>query len=198
MTDPVVCAAIIAGGASRRMGTSKALLEFEGQPLVARVAGVLRPLFPELVVVTANEAIATAAGLLAIPDIISGKGPLGGVHAALEYFDIPTFCVGCDYPFLQPEIIRFLCTSFENCDVLAPRVDSRMEPLHAIYSPACLGILNEELQKPRVSSVERVLSPLKLRFIEEDKLREYDPELKFLTNLNTPGEARAAGISGML
>ena len=198
MPGPVACAAIIAGGASRRMGTDKALLDFEGQPLVARVAGVLRLLFPKVVVVTADQSVSRAANFPAIRDVFPDKGPLGGVHAALEYFKAPTFCVACDLPFLNQNVIRFLCESFDNCDVLAPRINSRMEPLHAIYAPTCLPILETALQNERVPRVERVLAPLSMRFIEEEELRKFDPELKFLTNLNTPEEARAAGISGML
>jgi molybdopterin-guanine dinucleotide biosynthesis protein A len=191
-------AAIIAGGASRRMGSCKALLDFQGQPLIAHVAGVLRPLFKDVVIVSADEAVARAARLPAIPDIFSGKGPLGGVHAALEYSGATTFCVACDLPFLQPDVIRFLCENFSECDVLAPRVHTRMEPLHAVYAPSCLPTLQTALQNERVPRVEKVLAPLRLCFIEENELRQFDPDLKFLTNLNTPEEARAAGISGML
>jgi molybdopterin-guanine dinucleotide biosynthesis protein A len=191
-------AAIIAGGASRRMGSCKALLDVGGQPLIARVAGVLRPLFQEVIVVTTIEAVARAARLPAIPDIFPDKGPLGGVHAALEYSGAATFCVACDLPFLQPDVIRFLCERFHECDVVAPHINSRMEPLHAVYAPSCLATLEAALQNERVPRVEKVLAPLRLRFIEESELRQFDPELKFLTNLNTPEEARAAGISGML
>ncbi|MBA3282918.1 MAG: NTP transferase domain-containing protein, partial [Acidimicrobiia bacterium] len=40
-TCPVVTGAVLCGGASRRMGEPKALVEIDGQPLAARVAAAL-------------------------------------------------------------------------------------------------------------------------------------------------------------
>lgn len=189
MPLPVTCAALIAGGASRRMGFNKALALFEGEPLIARVAAVLNPLFPNIVVVTADSAVEAACGLPAIRDIYPDKGPLGGVHTALTHFNQPVFCVACDLPFLRADVIQWLCESVPPaCDVYAPRVDGRMEPLHAVYAPACLEVLNRELQKPRVGNVESVLASLRICDAGETDLCRLDPELKFLTNLNTAQE----------
>jgi molybdopterin-guanine dinucleotide biosynthesis protein A len=192
---PVSHAAIIAGGASRRMGTNKALLPFEGEALIARIARVLRPLFAEVLVVTADEQLARAANLFATPDIFPAKGPLGGVHAALKYCGAPTFCVACDLPFLNPEIIRFLCEQFVDCQVLAPRIAGHMEPLHAIYAPSILPILESVLAKESVPRVERSLAATRVKFIGENELKVFDADLKFLTNLNTPQDAHNAGFS---
>jgi molybdopterin-guanine dinucleotide biosynthesis protein A len=191
MPQTIPHAAIIAGGASRRMGFPKALLPFEGEVLIARIARVLRPLFDEVLVVTDDQEVARAANCATVPDIFPGKGPLGGIHAALEYFKAPAFCVACDLPFLRADVIADLCEGFENCDVLAPRVQARMEPLHAIYAPSCLPVMSAALQNPRIGNVERVLAPLRLLFVDEDELRRFDPDLKFFTNVNTPREWRA-------
>jgi molybdopterin-guanine dinucleotide biosynthesis protein A len=193
MPQTISHAAIIAGGASRRMGFPKALLPFEGEVLIARIAGILRPLFDEVLIVTNDEEVARAANCAAVPDIFPGKGPLAGIHAALEYFKAPAFCVACDLPFLRADVIADLCKEFENCDVLAPRVAGRMEPLHAVYAPSCLPVMSAALQNPRVGNVERVLAPLRLLFVDEAALRRFDKDLKFLTNVNTPQEWRAVG-----
>ncbi len=199
MPGPVSRAAIIAGGASQRMGRNKALLRLDGEFLITRVARVLRPLFEEVIVVARSHDIAHAAQLLLIPDTFSGKGPLDGIHAALEYFQSPTFCVACDLPFLRADVITFLCARFQNheraIDVLAPRVKGRMETLHAIYTPSCLPVIKREMQNERVRSAERVLASLRLQFVEEGELREFDADLKFLTNVNTPADAERAGFS---
>ncbi len=191
----VRCAAIIAGGASRRMGQNKALLEFEYQPLIARVAGVLRELFSEIILVTCDAKIARAANLPPIPDIYENKGPLGGIHAALSHFQKPTFCVACDLPFLNADAIEFLCAQLKNHDAALPQIQNRVEPLHAVYTPSCLPIFETELQNERARSVSGVLQTLNVRLVEENELRVFDADLKFLTNLNTPDEARAAGLT---
>lgn len=196
-------AAIIAGGASRRMGTNKALLKIEGEPIVARVARVLRPLFAEIVIVSSNLDIARAAALPAIPDEISGRGPLGGIHAALRYFGEPTFCIACDMPFLNAAAIEFLCARFEDCssdcDAVLPRLKSsgaqRGEPLHAVYAPSCMAFFEEEFKRERVRSVEGVLEDARLRFVEEDELRAFDGALGFLRNWNSPQDAQHDGFT---
>ena len=194
MNKSVSHAAIIAGGASRRMGFPKALLQLDGEFLIARVARVLAPLFPEVIVVARDESLARATNLVAIPDVFPNKGPLGGVHAALSYFQNPTFCVACDLPFLNLEVIRFLCAQFENCEVLAPRVDGRIETLHAIYAPSILPVLEREFKYEKVRSAERVLAAARVKFVEANELKTFDADLKFLTNLNTPEDARRAGM----
>ena len=195
----VRCAAIIAGGASRRMGQNKALLSIEGEPLVARVSRIIQPLFSEIVVVTSDSAVARATNLSAIPDAISGRGPLSGIHAALKHFNAPAFCVACDMPFLNAPAIEFLCAQLQDSDAVLPRVETsgtkRAEPLHAVYAPSCLPFLEAEFACERVRPVEGVLENARLRFVEEDQLRVFDGELRFLRNWNYPHDACADGFA---
>jgi molybdopterin-guanine dinucleotide biosynthesis protein A len=71
----------------------------------------------------------------------------------------------------------------------------RAEPLHAVYTSRCLPIFETELRNERARSVSGVLQSLDARFVAESELRIFDVDLKFLTNLNTPQEARAAGLA---
>lgn len=195
----VHCAAIIAGGASRRMGTHKALLEIEGEKLIARIAGVLRALFPRIIVVTSDSQIAQAAGLPAIADEIPRRGPLGGIHAALRHFNEPVFCIACDMPFVNAGAIEFLCLQYDNCDAVLPTTENdgakRAEPLHAVYAPACLPIFEAEFESERVRPVERVLAEARVKCIEARELRVFDEELRFLRNWNTPQDALDDGTA---
>lgn len=192
-------AAILAGGASRRMGQPKALLTLEGEPLVMRLARVLGSLFQELIVVTSDDEIARVSGLASVADIFPGKGPLGGIHAALAHFQQPTFCLACDLPFLNPRAIEYLCAGLEDNDAVLPRTGenkgARAEPLHAVYAPNCLPVFEQELQSERARPIERVVEPLQVRFLAEQELRLFDSKLKFLSNINTPDDARKAGIT---
>lgn len=76
----VECAAILAGGQSSRMGRDKALLPWQGQPLVAHIAAILEPLFPRLCIVTAKAEVARAASLLAVPDECPPAGRCFCIH----------------------------------------------------------------------------------------------------------------------
>lgn len=181
----VQCAAILAGGQSRRMGENKALLEVGGEPLIARVANVLRPLFPNIIVVTGDAATANASGLPAIPDAVSARGPLSGLHAALTHNQAPTFCVACDMPYLNADFIVWMRDYFPSCDVFAPRLDDHWEPLHAIYAPSCLPRFEAELARERPASLQKLLSELQTRAVPDGVAARFDPQLQMFANWNT-------------
>ncbi len=76
--------AVLAGGASSRMGSDKAFIEIEGEPMVARAAGALRAAgAAPVLVVGGDHARLSALGLDHVPDRHPGEGPLGGVITAL-------------------------------------------------------------------------------------------------------------------
>jgi molybdopterin-guanine dinucleotide biosynthesis protein A len=179
-------AAIIAGGASRRMGREKALLQVEGELLVARTAGTLRPHFADVIVITARPEVAAAAGATAVADLFHGKGPLAGIHAALKHFQQPIFCVACDMPYLNAGLIRFLCAQLEDEDAVVPRVAGRLQPLHATYSPRALPAIEGALGRDRVPPFEALMAGWRVRWIEEDEVTRFDPLLRSFENWNTP------------
>lgn len=96
--------AILAGGASRRFGTDKALALLDGKPLIAHVIDRLRPQVAAVVVVGRDQSDARS-----IPDLPQpGLGPLGGLNAALalaaaEGFDA-VLTSGCDLPRLPLDL----------------------------------------------------------------------------------------------
>jgi molybdopterin-guanine dinucleotide biosynthesis protein A len=180
------CAAIVAGGASRRMGTPKALIEVEGSPLIARIAATLREVFLEIVVVTSDERFAQAANARAIADVFPDRGVLGGLHAALHHFKEPVFCVACDLPYLRADVLQ-LFTSHRGADAFVPRINGRVEPLHASYTPRVLPVFERSLHSESPPPVETVLSGCSVRWLDAE-LRAFDKDLQFLTNWNSPND----------
>lgn len=86
MSDgPRIVGAVLCGGASRRMGTDKALLLVEGVAMARRVADALRAGGCEQVVAIGGDTERLAAlGLDVVPDETPGEGPLGGILTALH------------------------------------------------------------------------------------------------------------------
>ena len=168
------------------MGTPKALLMLDSQPLIARATAVLRPLFETIIVVTSDQSIAAAAGVAAISDIYPAKGPLAGIQAVLHHLQRPAFCVACDMPYLNAAFIRHLCAQLENHDAAVPRLNSFGEPLHAVYSPSCLPLFESELQQPRARPFDAILQNLRVLYIGAEEARRFDPQLRMFENWNTP------------
>lgn len=190
MNPQVECAAILAGGKSSRMGREKALLPFDNQPLIARAASVLRPIFPRLCVVTSRPEVARAAGCEAIADGFPGRGPLAGIHAALSYFQSPVFVFACDMPFLCAPFIEWMSRDFD-APARVPLGEGGFEPLHAVYSPGCLPIFENHLRgDAKMPPLRRVLEEVGAQFVPLETARSFDPTLSCFTNWNTPGDTQ--------
>ena len=81
--------AVLAGGRSSRFGSDKVLARFGGEPLLARLLRLLRPLCSELLVVAKETApyagIALSSGARLLTDASERKTPLSGLSAALDH-----------------------------------------------------------------------------------------------------------------
>jgi molybdopterin-guanine dinucleotide biosynthesis protein A len=187
-----VTGAVLAGGRSRRMGSNKALLPCGGQRLIEHVLDVLRPLFPELLIAANEPAPYAALGVPVHPDRIPDKGPLGGIYTALASSSHPrTFCLACDMPLANAAVIARLCSLAPAFDVVVPHSPKGYEPLHAVYSRACLPALEVMLRKERLR-VDELFSAVRVYRVDVEDLRPLDPRLTSFLNVNTPAELAAA------
>ncbi|HWD09331.1 MAG TPA: molybdenum cofactor guanylyltransferase, partial [Actinomycetota bacterium] len=86
MSGLVLSGVILAGGGSRRMGRDKAVLVYEGEPLVVRVARRLASVCDDVVVASGDGARLgdLGPGLAQVADALAGAGPLAGIVAGLE------------------------------------------------------------------------------------------------------------------
>lgn len=140
-----VSAAILAGGAGRRMGTDKAMLPLRGRPLIQETADALRGRFAEAFIVGGRAYAFT--GLPSYPDRVRGGGPLAGIAAALAVSSRETlFVVACDIPDLDFDLIDRLLSFPAGFDCSVPRVGAdRYEPLFAVYRKSALPAVDAAL-----------------------------------------------------
>ena len=125
---------ILAGGASRRMGRDKALVDLGGRPMAEWVAGAMSG-FDQVVMVGRRRG---AAGLEAIPDLHLGPaGPLNGLQTALATFGRPVVAVAVDQPLVRAETLARLA-ELAAANQTAICVDERPQVTCAAYSPDCL------------------------------------------------------------
>jgi molybdopterin-guanine dinucleotide biosynthesis protein A len=127
--------AVLTGGASRRMGADKALLEVHGVTLVRRVADALTAAGADRVVAVGGDIGGLRSeGLEAVPDQHPGEGPLGGILTALAATDADVVVVlACDLPAADPAAITAVVEALGQADVAAPWHDGRHELLHAAW-----------------------------------------------------------------
>lgn len=90
-------AILLAGGASRRMGQDKALLDWHGVPLLQHLASQLQPHFGE-VLISGDPARYAFTGLRVVEDLQPEQGPLMGVYSALSASRAPwNLVLACDF-----------------------------------------------------------------------------------------------------
>ena len=83
-----IVGAVLCGGASRRMGRDKALVEVDGVALARRVGDALTAGGCARVVAVGGDADALGRlGLVTVADRWPGEGPLGGLVTALDALD---------------------------------------------------------------------------------------------------------------
>lgn len=188
---------INAGGASRRMGTPKALLPApgSGEPLIRHIAARLLPLAGDLLVVANDPAVAKAVQPLparVLTDAWPETGPLGGLATGLAAGYGWCICVACDLPFVQPAVFRYLLgLCGDEWDAVVPVVGGRAQPLHALYHRRLLPAVEAALQTGK-RRMDSFLPQARTRFVGEDELLPIDGALRSFVNVNTPDEWAAA------
>ena len=176
------------------MGRDKAFLPFGGTTLVERVAARLRDACDDVLVVTNDPEPYEALGLRAVPDALADRRSLAGIYTGVLRAGGPAFVCGCDMPFLCPALVRHMVAHAAAADIVIPRVRD-YEPLHAVYTPACLAQMRRVLAEGgRNADVLRGLNVVELDAAE---LRRFDPDLRSLLNINTPEDyASALSLAG--
>ncbi|HWI62761.1 MAG TPA: molybdenum cofactor guanylyltransferase [Symbiobacteriaceae bacterium] len=186
------CGVILAGGQSSRMGANKALLDFGGQPLISRVARQFTEWFPQVVVVTNTPDVYAFLGLPMVGDRIPGLGPLGGLEAGLTASRYEhAFFAACDMPFLQVDFIRYLLAQAPGNGIVVPRVAGEFEPMHAVYTQACLPAITANLDARRLKLL-RIFDMVKVRIVEESEIRPFGDPQRLFFNCNTPDDLALA------
>jgi len=191
----IKCAGVIlAGGLSKRFGgRNKALMEWNGRPLLDHIRQAFGNLFQEIILVTNAPGRFADWDMTLVTDLFDVRSSLTGIHAGLFYACQPfTFVTACDTPFLQPALIRLLLGSTGNkADVVIPQTEMGLEPLCAVYSQRCLQPITQRLQQGDLR-VRSFFRQVRVVHVNEDRLRRVDPDLESFYNINTPADLAQA------
>jgi molybdopterin-guanine dinucleotide biosynthesis protein A len=193
-----VLGAIIAGGASTRFGSPKALAVLGGRRIIDRAADALRAALEhdDVFAVINDDDLADNVTLPAITDVRFGAGALGGLHAALlharERGAAGILAVSCDMPFVSAGLLRDLL-QYAGADAALPESEGRrgVEPLCAWYATSCIEPIEAALGRGDARMIgfhsDIVMQRMPLAAVRAHG----DPAVMFL-NLNTPADLQRA------
>jgi len=182
-------ALVLCGGESRRMGRPKAWLRFGAEVLLQRVVRLVSTVAHPVVVVAApgQDLPHLPSDATIVRDAVAGRGPLQGLATGLACVHDPStlvYATATDVPFLEPRWISRLVELSDGRDLVIPFVGGYYHPLAALYHksavlPAIEGLLRADRLRP-VFLVQAV----RTRVVGEAEIRDVDPELGTLRNLN--------------
>lgn len=195
-----VAAFILAGGASSRLGSDKALMKFGGEPLIVRTARLLEPLVSRVTVIGPSGPY-RRLGLQTVPDRIPGirklaahQGPLAGIVTALGVTSFPwNLVLACDLPYLTAEWIELLLSRAvqSNAKAFVPRTPQGLEPLAAVYRREAYTPLAEAFRKG-VRKVTDALAMISVETFALEHFGGFEYNDLVLMNMNAPEDLKSA------
>ena len=158
-SEPELLLAVLAGGASRRMGQDKALMILNGKTLLERVCNEGRKAgLPVLIIGREAGKLPPSISLFeSIPDTTPGLGPLGGLACAMKsHSNCDILLCACDLPEITSESFLWLIHAWQKCKNyhaagLIPVWQGLFEPLFAIYSASLCSTVQQMVFEGRLA-----------------------------------------------
>jgi len=161
----------------------------------------LAPIADEILVTTNHPDDYAFLGLRLVPDLVAGRGALGGLYTALASAASPIVAVAaCDMPFASASLLEAAARLLvqEEADVVIPRAapraervgktDEGYEPFHAVYRRAtCVPAIQSAIQADQWKVIAW-FPQVKVRELTMGEVTRLDPSGLAFWNVNTPEE----------
>jgi molybdopterin-guanine dinucleotide biosynthesis protein A len=179
---------VLAGGAGRRIGGSKATVALRGRPLISYPVAALREAFADVAVVAKAD-----TELPPLPDVAiwidrdEPRHPLAGIVRALELAEgRPVLVCAGDLAFVTPALAREVAgTDPQGAPAVVPRAGGRLQPLFALYLPSARGPLVAAARTRPLGPLVGAVEALGPRVLEL-------PDERVFFNVNAPEDLLTA------
>jgi molybdenum cofactor guanylyltransferase len=193
-----VGAYVLAGGGSTRFGRDKALVEFAGKPMLARMIELMRSFAQDVRIVSAPGKYTDFKAEI-VQDRWPGEGPLGGIVTALlhtqEHEPVSEWNVilSCDMPFLTVDWMKFLAerAAKSAAEVVVPHSTHGPEPLCACWRTDSVDTLQTAFEGG-VRRVNQGISLLRAEVLDVRDWKRFDSAGRLFWNMNTAADYEEA------
>jgi len=215
---------ILMGGSNKRIGEEKAFIKIGGKTILEIMLEKLNQIRKKgdriILATKSHNRISSImeekklsfqhGPVDVVGDLISGTGPLGGIHSGLAASSTRyNFVFACDMPFLNVNLIQYMLRKKTDYDVLIPKYGDCLEPLHGVYSKSIIPVIKEKIEQGsyRIQSIfplTSILSPkgrgnkngisnrVKVEYITEKEMEQFGNWRDFFFNINTLSELKKA------
>ena len=179
---------VVAGGRSRRMGSDKALLPWEGTDLLGHAIARLRAVTEDVRILCGPAPRYRDRGVPIEIDHVQDVGPLAGVMAGLAATARrPGLFLAVDLPQVPASLLARLVELADGWDAVVPVSPRGPEPLCAVYGPACLDPMRGRMAAGELRTTA-FWPDVRVRQLAPEELAGHgDPDALF-RNLNAPSD----------
>ncbi len=171
---------ILMGGKSSRMGQEKAFVQFQGQSLFERVKALAASIDEEYYLSVSYEQFESLGHeYRCILDVVSGKGPLGGIVSALAYLRDDILVLPIDLPNLDLETLKPLMKAGKTS---AYKAGMYIQSLPSYWSYSDFKDIQDALDQEQLN--------LKSFFKENVNLISYEGDTDVFLNINRPEDLK--------
>ena len=174
---------VLAGGQSRRFGSDKALAIYKGESFLQRSVRILERMKLDPWVVGRPDVSYFFPSNRILYDQLKGKGPLAGIHAAMNKFPGDDWLVlTCDMPFLNEKALEDLVFGYKDDPVLTlyRSPEGRIEPFPGIYPYLLFAKIYKNLLTEKLAMHELIELDFKKNILP------FNDDKKILENVNHP------------
>lgn len=179
-------AAVLAGGASRRMGRPKAALPWGAGNLLEFQTGRLSLLFREVFVVVKETPDFPIGPARVVLENAPDPAAIHGLARALEEADDRVFVLAVDLPAVTHDVVREIVRRAEATSALAliPESAGRLQPLAAVWRRGAARFARNRIARGELS-LSGLAEEVGAEILPERDWRGLDPSGRSFANLNT-------------
>jgi molybdopterin-guanine dinucleotide biosynthesis protein A len=183
----VVAGLLLTGGASSRMGATKATLLVDGEPLGQRAARLLASVCDPVFEVGPGH-----TSLPVVTEPVPGQGPLAALVAGADALDAlgppgPLLLLACDLPHVTAELLQTLAT-WPGSGSVVP-LDAAGEP-----QPACARFSTSAQERARAALAGGARALRALLDDDRDAMLFAPGDERVLADVDTPEDAARWGV----
>jgi molybdopterin-guanine dinucleotide biosynthesis protein A len=185
MTLPMP-AAVLAGGASRRMGRPKAALPYGATTLLEFQTTRLAALFEEVLVVAKERPAFPVGPARIVTDAAPEHAAIHGLVRALAEARDRIFVLAVDLPAVTPALLAAIARRALASEAAAvlPRADGRLQPLAGVWRRAAANEASRRIARGDLS-LHGLAEAVGAEVFDEADWSAIDPSGTAFTNLNT-------------
>jgi molybdopterin-guanine dinucleotide biosynthesis protein A len=178
--------AVLAGGASRRMGVPKAALPFGRTTLLGHQTGRLAEIFEEVFVVAKEKPSFDAGPAQLLIDRSPEQAAIHGLMRALEEAADRVFLLAVDLPLITEQVLRaIVARGLQTCAAaVVPRADGLLQPLAAVWRRQVLPQARTRAARGDLS-LQGLALEVGAELLPEEAWRALDPSGNSFANVNT-------------